>query len=374
CFYYDETLDEQGRVVYETTKRKIVHDLYIENGHTYLTGQILVENRKHVFDPETGLQTDESSYDSIGSYPFLEVDGVMRNITPKDLRGNNPYHYRGMRFYHDGKKLYTVIGSGIVYYTFSYGIRDYVDYYVAEDGGEPYFIGSFGNWGAYDIGKVGDDWYMVGIASGRPCFQLASEFGGMNYIYPVAGGDGALTDVIDYHGEPLITGTGGIVYYHDSIIKLPVDSEYIGAYPLFAKMIDDDLYIGGLLFLNTTESYCPILWKNGEVKMLLKKIPADFAKLYCTDVEVSGGKLYVATEGLYVPDKTTHAVLFTFDDSDYITTYDEHEDMVTSVEIMKEDPNANTFRSVEYIPYGQFGPRLSSGYQHISQTRIMLKY
>ncbi|MDO4191248.1 MAG: hypothetical protein Q4D14_06150 [Bacteroidales bacterium] len=67
-------------------------------------------------------------------------------------------------------------------------------------------------------------------------------------------------------------------------------------------------------------------------------------------------------------------LITTNDDNDYITTYDKQEGMITSVEIMKEDPNANTFQNVEYIPIGQYGPRLSSGYQHISQTRIMLKY
>ncbi|MDO4190480.1 MAG: hypothetical protein Q4D14_02170, partial [Bacteroidales bacterium] len=144
---------------------------------------------------------------------------------------------------------------------------------------------------------------------------------------------------------------------------------------LFAKMIDDDLYIGGLGYFRSSDTYCPVLWKNGKVKMVLKEIPTDFKHLYCTDVEISGGKLYVATEGLYLPNQTTHAVLFMLDDdSDYITTYDKHEDMVTSVEIMKEDPNANTFQNVEYVPIGEHGPRLSSGYQHISQTRIMLKY
>ncbi|MDO4191470.1 MAG: hypothetical protein Q4D14_07325, partial [Bacteroidales bacterium] len=375
CFYYDETLDEQGRVVYETTKRKIVSDLYLENGHTYLTGQILVDNRKHVFDPETGLQTDESSHDSIGSYPFLEIDGVIKDITPKDSRVKKIHVFRGMRFYHDGKKLYTILGGDIEYHTFPWGDRQYIDYYIIEDGGEPYYISSYGYWGAYDIAKVGDDWYVVGECGGRPAYQMASEYGSTIFLGPITNDNGAIMDVTDHNGEPYMVGKrqgAPFTYYRDSISYLKLDTTLRSGTALFVKKIDGDIYIGGEI------DDKPVLWKNGKVKMHLQTLPENFNNLYCTDVEVSGGKLYVATEGLYIPNQTTHVAFFTFDDADYIDDYDhdkyDNENLVTSVEIMKEDPNANTFQNVEYVPNGSYGGRMSRGYQHISQTRILLKY
>ncbi|MCQ2384954.1 MAG: hypothetical protein MJZ96_08785 [Paludibacteraceae bacterium] len=342
--------------------QKLIHDIYIKDGHTYITGQMLTLNYDY-----DNADWDGSAYHGVtgsgDAYPFLEIDGVLKDITPKDPRVKYSGSCSGLHFTSDGKKLYTIIRGASETRELPQGRCEYADYYVSEDGGEPYYIGSFERFAVGDIAKVGDEWYVCGRGSTSPCFQSSTET--KMYIAPLEKG-GMLNGVVDYHGEPLMVGRMGgrpIVYYHDSIKNLPEKEGYSGGEAIFAKMIGDDLYVGGWL-----NNY-PAIWKNNELHVLLTTLPKGFRYLIFTDIEVVGDMIYVVGSGYYPGNSTTHTAFFKLKDTgDLIQEYDEYDDLITSVEVMKWIGNT-TWQDVEWHPdQGIFVD------WRINKPRILLKY
>ncbi|MDO4190945.1 MAG: hypothetical protein Q4D14_04585, partial [Bacteroidales bacterium] len=222
CFYYEESLDEYGRFLKTIHKKKLVRDLYMEDGHTYVTGKILSEIRAYTYSSlEPGSGQIQLTYEG---YPFLEIDGVIKDITPKDIGEHAPYCLWGSRFYHDGKDLYTIIEGELDTLTFPWGERKYHDFYVSKNGGDSYYIATFANFDIYDMAKVGDEWYEVGSADNLPLYQRSSEYGSSIYLGKPNDGGGIIMDIIDYHGEALMVGryhAQPFVMYNDSITYLP---------------------------------------------------------------------------------------------------------------------------------------------------------
>ena len=349
----------QGYYATVVTKR-LIHDVFMKDGHTYVTGEILTINR--TYDDWDGSYYRSGTADSI-QYPFLEIDGVIKDITPKDPRVKSPNKCCGLHFISDGKKLYTIIRGDSEMRELPQGRCEYADYYVSEDGGESYYIGSFERFAVGEIAKVGNEWYVCGRWSTSACYQSSTEI--KTFIAPLENG-GMLHGVIDYHGEPLMVGSmrgRPIVYYHDSIKNLPGTESYIGGEAMFAKMIGDDLYVGGWL-----NNY-PAIWKNNELHVLLTKLPKGFRYLIFTDIEVVGDMIYVVGAGYYPENSTTHSAFFKLKDTDgLIQEYDEYDDLITSVEVMKWIGNT-TWQNVVWNPdQGVF-----AGW-HINKPRVLLKY
>ncbi|MCQ2349315.1 MAG: hypothetical protein MJZ98_02400 [Paludibacteraceae bacterium] len=366
CTYIEQfsrELDDGTIVWFDTySESKWIHDIYMKDGHTYITGMITKNKTKYNEDDWNGF-----AYSKVESeetrFAFLEIDGVIKDITPKDPRVKNPNNCCGLHFTSDGKKLYTIIRGESEIRELPQGRCEYADYYVLEDGGEPYYIGSFERFAVGDIAKVGNEWYVCGKWSTSPCFQSSTET--KTFIAPLENG-GMLHGVVDYHGEPLMVGRmrgRPIVYYHDSIKNLPEKEGYSGGEAIFAKIIGDDLYVGGWL-----NNY-PAIWKNNELHVLLTKLPKGFRYLIFTDIEVVGDMIYVVGAGYYPENSTTHSAFFKLKDTDgLIQEYDEYDDLITSVEVMKWIGNT-TWQNVEWKPdQGVF-----AGWS-INKPRVLLKY
>ena len=342
--------------------QRIINDIYMKDGHTYITGNIVT--LKYNYD---SADWDGNVYHNVTTsseaYPFLEIDGVIKDITPKDPRVKSSSSFCGLHFTSDGKKLYTIISGDSEIKELPIGRALYFDYYVSEDGGEPYYIGSFEDFLVGEMAKVGNEWYASGRWETSPCFQSSTET--KTFIAPLENG-GMLHGVVNYHGEPLMVGSmrgRPIVYYHDSIKNLPEKEGYIGGEAMFAKMIGDDLYVGGWL-----NNY-PAIWKNNELHVLLTKLPKGFRYLIFTDIEVVGDMIYVVGAGYYPENSTTHSAFFKLKDTDgLIQEYDEYDDLITSVEVMKWIGNT-TWQNVEWHPdQGIFVD------WRINKPRILLKY
>lgn len=360
CYFELETVPATGWVYEKVFTRRMVRDFFMKGNHTYVTGVMLTQLRDYKFDLDGNLIS--ASMDTV-AYPFLEIDGVIKDITPKDPRVKNPNKFCGLHFTSDGKKLYTIIRGDSEMRELPQGRCEYADYYVSEDGGEPYYIGSFERFAVGEIAKVGNEWYVCGKWSTSACFQNSTET--KMFIAPLEKG-GMLYGVIDYYGEPLMVGRmrdRPIVYYRDSIKNLPEKEGYIGGEAIFAKMIGDDLYVGGWL-----NNY-PAIWKNNELHVLLTKLPKGFRYLIFTDIEVVGDMIYVVGAGYYPENSTTHSAFFKLKDTDgLIQEYDEYDDLITSVEVMKWIGNTTWQNVVWNQDQGVF-----AGW-HINKPRVLLKY
>ncbi len=338
----------------------MVRDFFMKGNHTYVTGVMLTQLRDYKFDLDGNLIS--ASMDTV-AYPFLEIDGVIKDITPKDPRVKNPNKFCGVHFISDGKKLYTIIRGDAEMRELPQGRCEYADYYVSEDGGEPYYIGSFERFAVGEIAKVGNEWYVCGKWSTSACFQNSTET--KMFIAPLEKG-GLLNGVVDYHGEPLMVGRMGgypITFYHDSISKLPGLDFWVDGEAIFAKIINGDLYIGGELHGH------PAIWKNNELIVLIKELPKGFNDLFFTDIEVVGDMIYVVGEGYYKENDTYHSAFFKLKDmGDLIQEYDEYDDLITSVEVMKWIGNTTWQHVTWQTDIGVF-----AGW-HINKPRVLLKY
>ncbi|MCQ2384746.1 MAG: hypothetical protein MJZ96_07715 [Paludibacteraceae bacterium] len=344
------------------SESKWIHDIYMKDGHTYITGMITKDKTKYNEDDWNGF-----AYSKVESeetrFAFLEIDGVIKDITPKDPRVKNPNNCCGLHFISDGKKLYTIIRGESETKELPQGSCGYTDYYVSEDGGEPYYIGSFEQFAVGEIAKVGDEWYVCGRWSTSACYQSSTET--KTFIAPLERG-GMLNGIVDYHGEPLMVGRMGgypITFYHDTISKLPGHDTWVNGDAIFAKMINGDLYIGGELRDH------PAIWKNNELLVLIKELPKGFNDLFFTDIEVVGDMIYVVGEGDYKENDTYHSAFFKLKNTgDLIQEYDEYEDLITSVEVMKWIGNT-TWQNVTWeTTQGVF-----AGW-NINKPRVLLKY
>ncbi|MCQ2383285.1 MAG: hypothetical protein MJZ96_00185 [Paludibacteraceae bacterium] len=342
--------------------QRIITDIYMKDGHTYITGNIVT--LKYNYD---SADWDGNVYHNVTTsseaYPFLEIDGVIKDITPKDPRVKSSSSFCGLHFTSDGKKLYTIISGDSEMRELPQGRCEYIDYYVSEDGGEPYYIGSFEGFAVGDIAKVGDEWYMCGMWSTSACYQSSTEI--KTFIAPLERG-GMLNGVIDYHGEPLMVGEMGgypITFYHDTISKLPGYDTWVNGGAIFAKMINGDLYIGGDLRDH------PALWRNNELVVVLKELPKGFSYLFFTDIEVVGDMIYVVGEGYYKENDTYHSAFFKLKDTgELILEYDEYDDLITSVEVMKWIGNTTWQHVCWHTTQGIF-----AGW-NINKPRVLLKY
>lgn len=357
-------LSDNGLMTYHPTivTQRLIHDVFMKDGHTYVTGEILTINR--TYDDWDGSCYRSCTADSI-QYPFLEIDGVIKDITPKDPRVKENHKLSGILFYHDGKKLYTIIRD----YSFEMkelpqGQSRLYNHYVSEDSAEPYFIGSFEEfWKVTNIGKVGDEWYVVGSWSGNAYYQSSSE-SKMTIAPPTS--KGTVNDVVSYQKKPLMVGRIDglpITYSNDSISYLPGPEEFLeDGDAIFAKTIGKDLYIGGRL------GHYPVIWKNNKLYIVLKKLPKGFKYLFFTDIEVVGDMIYVVGEGEYPSSSSTHTAFFKLkDNGERIEEYDEYEDLETSVDVMKWIGNTE-WRNVSYDPDEDIL------FWHINKPRVLLKY
>lgn len=369
CTYIEQfsrELDDGTLAWFATySESKWIHDIYMKDGHTYITGMITKDKTKYNEDDWNGF-----AYSKVESeetrFPFLEIDGVVKDITPKDTRVKDNQKLIGVLFYHDGKKLYTIIRD----YSFEMkelpqGQTRLYNYYVSEDGAEPYFIGSFEEfWNVTNIGKVEDEWYVVGSCSSNAYYQSSSESKIM--IAPPNIG-GTLYDVVSYHKKPLMVGRingAPITYFNDSISYLPGPEEFsVGGSAVFAKMIGNDLYVGGRIGTK------PVIWKNNELYIVLKKLPKGFRYLFFTDIEVVGDMIYVVGEGEYPENSTTHTAFFKLkDNGERIEEYDEYEDLETSVDVMKWIGNT-TWINTNWEDVDE-----DILLWHINKPRVLLKY
>ncbi|MCQ2349295.1 MAG: hypothetical protein MJZ98_02300 [Paludibacteraceae bacterium] len=360
-FRESETLGELECVTKLTQKE--IRDVYMKDGHTYITGQMAT-----YFSDYDNADWDGNVYHNVSTteeaFPFLEIDGVIKDITPKDSRVKSPNNCCGVHFTSDGKKLYTIIRGDSEIKELPQGNFEYADYYVSEDGGEPYYIGSFERFAVGEIAKVGNEWYVCGRWSSSACYQSSTEV--KTFIAPLERG-GMLNGVVDYHGEPLMVGSmqgSAITFYRDSISVLPGQEIYLtDGEAVFAKIIKGDLYIGGRLGSR------PAIWKNNELLVLIKELPKGFNDLFFTDIEVVGDMIYVVGEGYYKENDTYHSAFFKLKDmGDLIQEYDEYEDLITSVEVMKWIGNT-TWQNVTWeTTQGVF-----AGWR-INKPRVLLKY
>lgn len=360
-FRESETLGELECVTKLTQKE--IRDVYMKDGHTYITGQMATW-----FSDYDNADWDGNVYHNVSTteeaFPFLEIDGVIKDITPKDPRVKNPDNCCGLHFTSDGKKLYTIIRGDSEIKELPQGRCEYADYYVSEDGGEPYYIGSFERFAVGEIAKVGDEWYVCGRWSSSACYQSSTEI--KTFIAPLERG-GMLNGVVDYHGEPLMVGEMGglpIVFYKDSIFTLPGVEEFlVGGEAVFAKIINGDLYIGGSL------GTMPVIWKNNELYVVMKELPKGFTYLIFTDIEVAGDMVYVVGEGYYKEDDTFHSAFYKLkDQGERIEEYEMYDDMITSVEVMKWIGNTTWQHVTWETTQGVF-----AGWR-INKPRVLLKY